>query len=591
MKRQLYPILCTAGLLSFMFAAGETPTDAPTAIGKLPAGAIHHFDFSGDLRDRVTGRPLYVTQRGKSDVERIGVKPLTAADVTFVDTDEGPRTAIRILPVEFAGKLNTIDAPQLTATFLLRFDEADFRQGKYNYIDWLRVMHFDSSGARATNAKECGDTRYTRVHHLRTLSGSYHKDGTIDASSLANGLRIRQNEWVRLTVALDETTGTRTVYMADRISHETCTPPLDSTVHANRAGLFQELAPKAIVGEVSDVAIYDRILTEEEVARLHGVDSFDEYSIIEAAYPLLSILALLTVIPLTLCIWRPWRLRRIEEGLSARGDNATAREEVDCALDSWWRNIGETASPRTIAASKLEFRYPRAGAILPIRKHLKRAIEVRPSDANVVRRINRTVDAYNAAIRYRFNGSIIYLFVVVAATLFTVWQNMIDTTDTITVWGLFRKTIATHGPILLMLVPYAAFSMGWALIGRFDDPIEELKPGRTKPTLRARIAEKAAAGAGFGAILLTIVVAGIGWCGAVVMDGIRHSGQLVRYVYQGHSTVTSSINPAMFMSGFVVIGIAAIGIYLAIILASVAVAYSAIAVIPYKIIRNYILHR
>ena len=45
------------------------------------------------------------------------------------------------------------------------------------------------------------------------------------------------------------------------------------------------------------------------------------------------------------------------------------------------------------------------------------------------------------------------------------------------------------------------------------------------------------------------------------------------------------------MSGFVVIGIAAILIYLAIILASVAVAYSAIVVIPYKIIRNYILHR
>lgn len=586
MKKIFLLLLCTVAL---PFSA-----DAQSDAGRepaLPAGAIHHFDFSGDLRDRITGRPLYLSQRGQSDVERIGVKPLTAADVTFVDTEEGPRTAIRILPVEFAAKLNTIDCPQLTVTFLLRFDEADFRQGKYNCIDWLRVMHFDRSGARATNVKETGDARYARVYHLRTLSGSYHKDGTIDASDLANGVRIRQNEWVRLTVALDERTGERTVYMADRISHEACKPPLDSTVRANRAGLFQELAPKTIPGEVSDVAIYDRILTPEEVARLHGVEEFDEYSIIEAAYPLLSVLALLTVIPLAFCILRPWRLRRIEEGASARGDNETAREEVDRALECWWQNVGDDASPRDIAASKLEFHYPRAWTILSVRKHLKRAIGAGPSDKHVVRRINRTVDAYNAAIRYRFNGSVVYMLTVIAATVFTVWQSMVDTTDVITAWSLLKKTIVSHGPILLMLVPYAAFSMGWALIGRFDDPIEEMKPDRKKPTLRARIAEKTAAGAGFGGILLLIAVAGIGWCGSVVMDGIRNSHQLVRYFHQGRTVVTSSINPAMFMSGFVVIGIAAILIYLAVILASVAVAYSAFAVIPYKIIRNYLLHR
>lgn len=584
MKKSLLVLLC--------ILAGPTAASAATdSLRTLPAGAIHHFDFSGDLCDRVTGRPLYVTQRGKSDVERIGVKPLTAADVTFVDTDEGPRTAIRILPMEFAARLNCIDAPQLTVTFLLRFDAADFQQGKYNYIDWLRVMHFDRSGARATNAKECDDARFARVYRLRTLSGAYHKDGTIDASMLANGVRIRQNEWVRLTVALDETAGTRTVYMADRISHETCTPPLDSTVHANRAGLFQELAPKAIAGAVSDVAIYDRILTEEEVARLHGVDTFDRYHIIEAAYPLLSLLALLTVIPLAFCIWRPWRLSRIGESPAAGGDNETAREEVDRALESWWESVGEPASPRTIAASRLSFLYPRARAILSVRRHLKRAMAARPSDAAIVRRIDRTVDAYNAAIRYRFNGSVIYILVVIAATLFTVWQSMVGTTDSPTAGSLLAKTIASHGPILLMLVPYIACSMGWALIGRFDKPIEELQPDCAKPTLRARLAEKAAAGAGIGGLLLTVIVAGIGWCGAVIMDGIRSSNQLVRYVYQGRTVVTSSINPALFMSGFVVIGIAAIGIYLAIILASTALTYSALAVIPYKLIRNYLLHR
>ncbi len=586
MKKMHFLLLCAA-----MLSVSATAKSDSDNVAALPAGAIHHFDFSGDLRDRVTGRPLYITRRDKSDVKQIGIKQLTAADVTFVDTDEGPRTAIRILPMEFAGKLNYVDAPQLTATFLLRFDEKDFQQGKHNSIDWMNAMCFDPSGARSTNVKETGDPRYARVHHLRRMSGEYHKDGTIDASGLANGLRIRQNEWVRLTISLDEKAGKRTIYMADRISHEECKPPLDSMVHANRVGLFQELAPYAIVGEVSDVAIYDRILTEEEVAQLHGVASFDEYSIIEAAYPLLSVLALLTVIPLAFCIWRPWRLQRIEEGLSARGDNETAREEVDRALESWWENVGETASPRNIAASKLEFRYPRALTTLSVRKHIKRAIDARPSDSNVIRRINRTIDAYNAAIRYRFNGSVIYILAVIAATVFTVWQSMIDTTDTITVWILLKRTIISHGPILLMLVPYIAFSMGWALIGRFDKSIDELRPNHEKEGFRARIREKVQAGAGFGGILLAIVAAAAGWCGAVVMDGINRSTQLVSHFRNGGSVVTGTINPAMFMSGFVVIGIAAILIYLAIILASVAVAYSAIVVIPYKIIRNYILHR
>ncbi|MCF2594136.1 hypothetical protein I6E11_10135 [Bacteroides caecigallinarum] len=57
---------------------------------------IHHFDFSGDLRDFVTGQSMYISLLGtpKREWEKSMIR-MVPDSVTFVDTEEGEKTAIK----------------------------------------------------------------------------------------------------------------------------------------------------------------------------------------------------------------------------------------------------------------------------------------------------------------------------------------------------------------------------------------------------------------------------------------------------------------------------------------------------------------
>lgn len=578
--KKLAFLLFFAAILSSTVDAHSDAENTPV----LPAGAIHHFDFSGDLRDRVTGRPLYITKYRPTDKKQtIGRNRLVPDSVQFIDTDEGPRTAIRIRPVEFDAKLNWADRPKLTVSLLLRFDEKDFDGKHRGWISWLEALKFDDKGTK----QSCD---------LREIQGEYHTSDIIDASPLDDGLHLPKDEWVRLTIAVDESAETRTVYMNDRVSYEKCYPPRDSTVHANRAGLFHESSVSTIKGYVSDVAIYDRILTAEEVAQLHGVEEFDEYRIVEAYYPLLLVLMILTAIPLYFLIRKPWRLQRIEEGLSAHGDNVTAHKELEEALTIWWRNVKEKEDSDELPADELLFRYPRGLKIFPIRKHLKRAIEVRPSDTALVRRINRTVDAYNAAISYRFNGSVPYILVFFFSLFFQeAFQGTrtIFTSSDITLRSVIAVTFREYGFFMPMMIPYIACSMGWALIGRYRNPIEETNaPDAARPSVKQRMRNVLSSGAGFAKTALALVGIFLSGCYATIMEGIRNSATIVKYIRHGVVVSTSAgTDMVTFLSGFIVVFIIIAVVYFLITYATILVILSPIAVIPYKMIRNYLLHR
>lgn len=579
MKRSLLALLCV--FIATLAAHADAASDS---LRTLPAGAIHRFDFSGDLRDRITGRTLYVTARTTHDKkQKISRCRLVPDSVQFIDTDEGPRTAIRIRPMEFDAKLNWADCPKLTVSLLLRFDDKDFDGKHHGRVSWLETLCFDDAGT-------------FRSVYSRRIAGEYHTNDRIDASSLDDGLHLPKDEWVRLTIAVDEAARTRTVYMNDRVSHEQCSMPRDSAARATRAGLFHESSIPAIAGYVSDVAIYDRILTAAEVARLHGVEEFDEYNVVEAYYPLLLILMILTAIPLYLLIRRPWRLPRIEEGLSAHGDNATARRELEEALTIWWRNAKEAEMPDELPSDELIFRYPRGRKIFPIRKHLKRAVEVRPSDAELVQRINRTVDAYNAAVRYRFNGSIPYILVFFFSLFFQeAFQGTrtIFTSSEITLRSVIAVTFREYGFLMPMMIPYIACSMGWALIGRFREPIEAATPsGDARPSFKRRVLDTLSSGAGFAKTTLALLGVLLAGCFATIMEGIRNSTTIVKYIRHGVVvSTTTGTDMAMFFSGFIVVFILVAFVYFLITYATILIMLSPIAVIPYKIIRNYLLHR
>ncbi len=581
------------------YAEAGTPEAAAPA-STLPAGAIHHFDFSGDLRDRVTGQPLYISRYTKPyRPDRIATDRLVPDSVEFIDTDEGARTAIRILPLEFAGKLNWVDCPQMTVSMLLRFDGKDFEEKKNNWISWLETTYYDASGQRVNHPREKRDYR------TRKIDGEYHTNGVIDATQDDEGLKIPKDEWVRFTVSVDESARTRTIYVQDQFVEVACKQRLDSTLHTGRVGLFQESLPGRIKGYVSDVVIYDRVLSAEEVAQLHGIAEFKKFTLLDAYRPLILLVVVLTVIPVAFWFWKPFRLKRLEAAPASGGSNgsndAQALQAIDRAIDTWMHCTEEQWINSSCQTDKLYLRYPRSVKIPKIRKKIMQAVACRPSDPEVVRRINRVIDSFNDAVSYRFNGSILYILVVLFSLFFQeAFQGTrtIFTSDDLTFWGALGATFVKYWPFMLLLIPYVAFSMGWRLIGQFEEEIKldgsdaDAASGRRGVSFRAQVREVVDSGAGIVKIIFSVLWLFVVWCGKTIMWGIQNSGEVIRHYRNGvHVSTTSGVNPAMFFGGLLVVAIVIAVIYFLLTYLSIVVMLSPLVVIPYKLVRNYILHR
>ena len=593
MKKFAILFLAAVAGLNLSFAASDEASSGSAAIApSLPAGAIHHFDFSGDLRDRVTGQPLYISRYTQpSRPDRVAADRLVPDSVQFVDTDEGARTAIRILPLEFAGKLNWVDCPQMTVSMVLRFDEKDFQEKKNNWISWLETIYYDASGQRVNHPREKRDYR------TRKIDGEYHTNGIIDATQDDEGLKIPKDEWVRFTVSVDESARRRTVYVQDRFVEVACKQRLDSTLHTGRVGLFQESLPGRIKGYVSDVVIYDRVLSPEEVAQLHGIAEFKKFTVLDAYRPLILLVVVLTIIPVAFWFWKPFRLKRLEAAPASDGSNdARAWQAIDRAIDTWMHCTEEQWINSSCATDQLYLRYPRSLKIPKIRKKIVQAMQCAPSDPEVVRRINRVVDSFNDAVSYRFNGSILYIFVVLFSLFFQeAFQGTrtIFTSEDLTFWGALTDTFVKYWPFMLLLIPYVAFSMGWRLIGHFEEEIKSDDPsGRKGVSFRSQVREVANSGAGIVKIGLSVMWLFLVWCGKTILWGIQNSGEVIRHYRNGvHVSTTTGVNPAMFFGGLLVVAIVIAVIYFLLTYLSIVVMLSPLVVIPYKLVRNYILHR
>lgn len=589
MKKLGLLILCALLGTGAVSASSDEQTPAPA----LPEGAIHHFDFSGDLCDRITGQPMYISSYSKyGKPKTISRSRLVPDSVQYVDSPEGERTAIRILPMEFIGKLNWADCPQMTVSMLLRFDTED-NKGHNNWISWLETIYYDASGERINHPE------LKREHRPRKFEGEYHTNGNIDATQNDEGIKLPKDEWIRFTIAVDESAGVRKIYIQDRVETSECELPQDSTLHTNRVGLFQESLPGRIKGSVADVAVYNRMLTDEEVAQIHGVAAFDDFTVFDAYRPLFTLVFVLTVIPVFFCIRRPRKIRRLDTPPTSRGGNDDqALEAVNQAIGIWFQNTGEQNLVNCSETDRLTFRYPRGRVIPKIRKRLLRARDLQPADPEIIRRINVVIDNYNEAIDYRFNGSMIYIVVFFAALFFQeAFQGTrtIFTSHDITLWGSIVNTFAKHWPFMLLLVPYVAFSMGWSLIGHFNKEIELASSGialRKKRSLGSKIREAASSGAGILKVILSVAGVFLLWCGKTIMWGIRNSTEVVKHFRNGvHVATTTGVNVAMFAAGFLFVAIVIAVIYFILTYAAILVMLSPLAVIPYKIIRNYLLHR
>ena len=76
------------------------------------------------------------------------------------------------------------------------------------------------------------------------------------------------------------------------------------------------------------------------------------------------------------------------------------------------------------------------------------------------------------------------------------------------------------------------------------------------------------------------------------MWGIRNSGEIVKHFRNGvHVATSHTVNPAIFLSGILAVAIVIAVVYFLITYATVFIMISPLVVVPYKLLRNYILHR
>lgn len=580
--------------LLIVLSGGVTMEVIGTNTENLPK-PIHHFDFSGDLRDRVTGQSMYISLLGtpKREWEKSMIR-MVPDSVTFVDTEEGEKTAIKIRPMEFDAKLNVVDCPKITVSMLVRFDE-DGMEDKNNSIYWFRTLKYDKGSNPMFNEQA------KREYKTRGILGEYHTNGRIEPTGDDVGLTFPMDEWVWMTVVLDEESRSRIVYLKDRFTQEECRMPLDSTAHTGRVGLFHESMHCLISGSVSELKIYDRVLSEDEIAVLHGVDSFDEFDTFDAYLPFFTFILILSIIPLSLLYFKPWRIKRLETDKveHSYGDNNLARNEINSAIEIWYKSTG--ARCPYCSNESLAFHYPRGIRIPFIRKHIINAINAKPSDPETIERINLTVDAFNASIRYRFNGSVIYIIIVFLSMFFQEafdGSHTIFTSEDMTFWGAVGDTFEKHWKLMVLLIPYVLFSMGWSLIGKYGKDIETTvrskSPAGAVP-LKEKIKEIAHSGAGIFSITLSIAYSVLKtvvlWMYSTIMWGIRNSREIVVYKRGGTVVRTEEgVNVVMFFAGFMVVFICLAIVYFLLTFMSIFISLSVLLVIPYKIIRNYILH-
>lgn len=580
--------------LLIVMSAGVTMEVIGANSENLPK-PIYHFDFSGDLCDRVTGQSMYISllSTPKREWEKSMIRMIPDS-VTFVDTDEGEKTAIKIRPMEFDAKLNVVDCPKLTVSMLVRFDE-DGMEDKNNRIYWFRTLKYDKGSDPMFNEQA------KREYRTRGIIGEYHTDGRIEPTGDDVGFTFPMDEWVWMTVVLDEESRSRIVYLKDRFTREECNMPLDSTAHTGRVGLFHESMHCLISGYVSEIKIYDRALAEDEIAVLHGVDSFDEFDFFDAYLPFFTLIIILSIIPLTLMFLKPWRIKRIETDKVEHGygDDNLARNEIDSAIEIWYKST--QASNPYCSNERLNFQYPRSIRIPFIRRHIINAIKAKPSDHETIERINLTVDAFNASIKYRFNGSVIYIIIVFLSMFF---QEAFDgtktifTSDDMTFWGAVCDTFEKHWKFMVLLIPYVLFSMGWSLIGRYGKDVNmtaKIRMYSGSIPLKEKIKGIAHSGAGFFSVAFSIAFsvlkAVVVWIYTTIMSGIRNSREIIVYKRGGSAVRTEEgVNVVMFMSGIIVVFICLAVVYFLLTFISIFISLSVLLVIPYKIIRNYILH-
>ena len=566
MKKILLPLL-------FLFCLCNAYSQ--DTLKALPEGIVHHFNFNGNLKDDVTGKPLMkVAVEIKDSLRKISDKRatsrLTDADVEWVN-DDGEKTAIRMLPMEFADDLSEKAVPQITVSVKLRINKSDVEgylseesggiSRAANPIKWFQVYNNFEGNLCSTR---------------RSLGGESTSDGEVVAyEGMHNGFKpmIPKDEWTWITYTQDCKSGKTVYYFKDQFDEET----FDSTEVSTGTGevfrmCFVGRAKSIERGDISEVIIWNRVLSPEEVAKVHGIEGFDEKTVYDRYALLFNIIIGMVLFSIIIFIWKPMHFRKYTR-TNGLGDNEKAEQAIDKAEKLFCK--GFDYSTRY---------YPWPIKFLRIHSSIKSAIRSEPNNPELIDRLNSLIEDHNLCLNYHYSGK---SYVVLGTILALVVQALFE-------WFINDRGFSVSNiidqdiPMLLCLLAYIIVSYGWTFASQHGKPIDRDE----KATARLLGWDKAMETTGnVAGAIWAIAIAIIGAFFSVLGEALSQSTQVfkvyVNGVYQG---TRSFANPAGFLGPIIAFVVVLAIIAMICYFLSIIIMLAILLITPIKFIRVHILH-
>ena len=541
--------------------------------GSVPEGPIHHFNFNGVLTDAVTKTPLMKLKvETKDSLRKVSYDKSTTrlaeSDVEWVE-DDGAKTAIRMLPMEFATDLSTKTHPQLTISLRVRVNKSD-----------IEAYHSEERGGFSRSAKfltwlESGRYKDEGYFSSRRFKAELNGEGEMEAyDSGKNGTKTMMpvDAWTWLTVVWDVDSARAIYYLGDKAEEATIdTVIVDRKQTDNTARIcFASNVHGMEHGDISELIVWDRVLTPEEVASLHGVEAFAEVTFYDRFGILVNIVLALVVFSLVVWIWRPLHFRKYTR-VGGLGDEAKAEAAI-------------AEAERLFTDEKSETRiYPWPVGFMKIHSRIKTAIKAEPNDEVLKERLNSLITDHNDCMAYRYSGSAYVVLGVIVALVIKVLFDWFTNSHI-----NMEFVLDEHVPMLLGLLAYIVVSYGWSFASLHGKPMPAV--GTRKSQLIGWESALQATGNVGGAILM-IALASVKVLFSVIGEALANSTEVIKVyvngVFQGVRTVA---NPAGCLGPIIAIGCIAGVLFLIAYLASILILLAIIIIVPVKFIRVHVLH-
>lgn len=485
--------------LSICFLLCYTPVinAKPDKVDYPENGLVHHFEFNGNLKDKITGRNLVPMLP----------EPYSDRKPEYVKDDDGNESGIKTFPMLLRGNYSLEKYPEISVVIRFRQDkeyDSDFSfdyliAGNFskNDISW----YFDEHYAFCLNKN---NHPYIYTEDYKTEKTTEDGKETIKIKGIDGYLkRPELGKWNTMVFTVNRKDST--ISLANngvKVLLNNFFPPYGNK-ECTGIGLFKysfndKNDYRYPEGVIDDILIYNRILTDEETCALQGVKSIEyrnpELTLmenIEDSLFMLFVLLICPILSLIFCIFRPKQLPEVKlddmnapiPDISSPIDNASDIQALNLgykALHLMMRRfetkstISKPDDPDLIALIEATEVAPERIPFfraLSIRRKLLIAQNLLDKDERVRFFISEITYVYNKAMKITFVGNI--------AILLIPFLLFFLPALTVNVSHAFGVAWDNIGPILFLMFLYIACSLGPACTFREDpeDENEDIKYG------------------------------------------------------------------------------------------------------------------